>query len=227
MNRGYSVKAKANKQADIYIYEEIGDGWYGGVSARQFAKDLRDLGDLDQINLKINSPGGNVFDGNAIYNLLKQHKARVIVSIDGLAASIASVVAMAGDEITIAENALMMVHNAWGFAIGNAKELREVADTLDKVNDTIVATYLNRTRKEEAEIRRLMDAETWMSATEAIEHGFADKTTAALEMAAFDMSRFKYRNIPKMDDADKFRRTKLARMDLVSQRLRAAGGLKK
>lgn len=192
---GYSIKAKANKEAEIWLYEEIG-GWVG-VSAKKFADDLKALGDLTKITLRINSPGGDVFDGNAIYNILKQHKARVEVFVDGLAASIASIVAMAGDEITIAENAMMMVHAPWTFAMGNADDLRKTIDMLDKVAETIVVTYARRTKKDEQAIKDLMAAETWMTADEAIANGFADKTAEANQIAAhFDLSKFKYRNSP-------------------------------
>lgn len=192
---GYSIKAKANKEAEIWLYEEIG-GWVG-ITAKKFAEDLKALGDLTKITLRINSPGGDVFDGNAIYNILKQHKARVEVFVDGLAASIASIVAMAGDEITIAENAMMMVHAPWTFAMGNADDLRKTIDMLDKVAETIVVTYSRRTKKDEKEIKDLMAAETWMTADEAIANGFADKTAEANQIAAhFDLSKFKYRNSP-------------------------------
>ena len=107
---GFEIKCKGT-MADILIYEDIGDGWLGGISAKTFADELKKLKNLTQLNVRINSPGGAVFDGLAIYNTLKKHKANVTVSIDGLAASIASVIAMAGDQITMAENALMMIHD--------------------------------------------------------------------------------------------------------------------
>lgn len=195
--KGYSIKAKANKEAEIWIYEEIG-GYYG-VTAKKFAEDLKGLGELNKITLRLNSPGGDVFDAATIYNLLKQNKASVSVYIDGLAASAASVVAMAGDEILIADNAMMMVHNPWTFAMGYASDLRQTADLLDKIGGTIVTTYAKRTRQDEEKIRELMDAETWMNADEAVEYGFADRTVEALEAAAsinFDLARFKYNKVP-------------------------------
>jgi len=223
LSRCYSVQAKADKEAEVWIYEAIGEGWFGGISAKQFAKDIKELGDIEKITVRLNSPGGDVFEGNAIYNILKQHKARVIVFIDGLAASIASVVAMAGDEIYIADNAMMMIHNAWGFVMGYASDMRKAADMLDKVDGSIVTTYMKRTKLDEQKIKDLMVAETWMNSKEALENGFVDEITDALEVAAyFDLSKFKYRNVPKRAPAKDERRNKLAHMSLVSQKLRIA-----
>jgi HK97 family phage major capsid protein/ATP-dependent Clp endopeptidase proteolytic subunit ClpP len=195
---GYSIKAKADKEAEIFIYEEIGEGWYGGISAKKFADDLKALGEIAKITLRINSPGGDVFDGNTIYNILKQHKASVVVYIDGLAASIASIIAMAGDEIFIADNAMVMVHNPSTFAVGYADDLRKTADLLDKIAGSIVVTYVKRTGQDEAKIKELMANETWMSAQEALQNGFADQIVDAVPAAAhFDLSKFQYRNHPK------------------------------
>jgi ATP-dependent Clp endopeptidase proteolytic subunit ClpP/HK97 family phage major capsid protein len=195
----YKVFAKADGEMEIWIYEEIGEGWYGGLSARQFAKDVEAAGDsITRITLHINSPGGDTFDGNAIYNILKQHKAKVVVFVDGIAASIASIIAMAGDEIHIAENALMMIHNPWTMSIGYAEDLRKTAELLDTIRGTLIKTYTRRTGQSEKKIGELMDAETWMNSDEAIELGFADDIVEAMEAAAhYDLSRFKYRNIPK------------------------------
>jgi len=223
--KGYSIQAKGNKKAEITIYQEIG-GYWDGVSAKQFAEELKALGDIDEINLRMNSPGGEVFEGITIYNVLKQHKARVIVDIDGLAASIASVIVMAGDEIRMADNALMMIHDAWGFAMGTADDMRKTANTMDKVNGTIISTYAKRTSREEAEIVDMMHAETWMTAKEAKENGFIDEITDAMEMAAhFDLDKFKYRNTPK-NDFKIDHRGRLAHMSLSAQKIRIASNPK-
>lgn len=178
----YEIKARANNTtAEILLYEEIGS-W--GVSAKQFRGDLEDLGNVSDIEVRINSPGGSVFDGAAIFNLLKQHDAKVTVFIDGLAASIASVIAMAGDEIIMAENALMMIHDPWSLAIGNAADFRREADFLDKVKDTLVTTYETRTGMDRDEIAALLTDETWLDAEEAVEFGFADRTVEARLEAA-------------------------------------------
>ena len=133
----------------------------------------------------------------AIYNILKQHKARVNVSIDGLAASIASVIAMAGDEINMAANSMMMIHDAQTLCIGSAEDLRAAADMMEKVNSTIVTTYASRPAVDRANIIDLMHKETWMTADEALGHGLVDKLSGPVQMAAhFDLSKFKYKNIP-------------------------------
>lgn len=193
----YSIKAAANPGgAEIYIYDEIG---YWGITAADFARDLKSLGDVSQIDLHINSPGGSVFDGTAIYNLLQNHKASVTVWIDGIAASMASVIAMAGDRIIMPENALMMIHNPWGGAVGDAEELRKQADVLDKVKASLLSVYTSRTGLSEEEVSAIMDAETWYTGDEAVEAGWADETTAAVDLAAcarFDLQRMGYAHAP-------------------------------
>lgn len=184
----YEIKAKGAGVAEVLIYEEIGM-W--GVSAKQFARDLKDLGKISQIDLRINSPGGSVFDGNAIFNQIKQHPASVTVYIDGLAASMASVIAMAGDRIVMPENALMMIHNPWTVAIGDADELRKNADLLDKIKTTLVNAY-GRSMMTEDEIVEMMDAETWLTGEEAVEMGFADELEQEVALAA--CSKFPFLN---------------------------------
>ncbi len=201
--RGYSIQAKTETEAEIWIYEDIGDEWFGGLSASQFVKDLKELGAVETITVHINSAGGNAFDGIAIYNVLKQHKARVVVHIDGLAASIASVIAMAGDEINIAENAMMMIHDGWVVAVGNADDLRAVADLLDKLSASIIKSYMTHASIDEEKIAELMAAETWMSSEEAIEYGLADQLTESLAIAAHSVpTKFKFKNTPKDFETD-------------------------
>lgn len=182
--KGYQIKAAANNQAEILIYEDIGEGWAGGITAKQFAADLKELGKVDQINVRINSPGGSVFDGVAIYNTLIRQTATIVVDIDGLAASIASVIAMAGATIRMSGNALMMIHEPWTMTGGNADQLREQAALLDKVGETLLNTYANRATAEKTEIAEMMKAETWLTAEEALAHGLVDEITEPLEMAA-------------------------------------------
>ena len=186
MKTWYSIQAKADQSADISIFDEIG---FFGVNAKQFIGDLKAI-DAKTIKLAINSPGGSVFDALAMYNALRQHPANVEVTVLGVAASAASLVAMAGDTIVMPENAFMMIHNPLNFAYGNADELREMADVLDKIGASLVATYANRTGLPEAEIKALLDAETWLNAEEAVIKGFADELQPALKVAAsFDMER--------------------------------------
>lgn len=197
-NTGYIMKiVAAVQEAEIWLYDEIGEGWFGGVSAKRFGEDLKALGRVEHITLRLNSPGGDVFDGLAIYNILKQHRARVTVQVDGLAASIASLIAMAGDEIRMAANSFMMIHKAWGMAIGNADDMQAMADTLGKVDGSLLDTYARRTSLATEELEAMLAAETWMTAAEAVEKGFADQVTEELKLAAhFDLDKFKYKHNP-------------------------------
>lgn len=173
------ILARANKRAEILIHEAIGENWYGdGLTSKRFIKDLENLGDVDTITVRINSPGGAVFDGIAIYNALKAHKAKKEVQVEGLAASAASFIAMCGDTITMGEGSMMMIHNPWTFAMGDADDMREVADMLDKVGDSLIDIYHARTKIDRKELKTMLDAETWMSASDAVEKGFADQTGA-------------------------------------------------
>ncbi len=183
----YEFKALENGATEIYVYDEIG---FWGITAKDFARDLKELDPKGEINLRINSPGGSVTDGIAIYNLLKNHKAKVNTFVDGLAASMASVIAMAGDTITMPENALMMIHNPWGGAMGDADELRKTADVLDKMKTALVSAYVNKTGLADTEIASLMTAETWMTGAEALEKGFATQITDEVNLqASFDTSK--------------------------------------
>lgn len=185
MKKYWSMKAKGPKAAEVLIYEQIGGGfWSEGIGAKQFAKDLKELGDIDQLDIRINSEGGSVFEGQAIYSQLKNHKATKTVYIDGLAASIASVIAMAGDTIIMPENATMMVHDPWTIAMGNAEDMRKSADALDTIKLGIIAAYRNKTGLDDAEISQIMTDETWMSAKDALEKGFCDECEKPMEMAA-------------------------------------------
>ena len=193
----YSINAKADDRAEVWIYEQIGEDWYGdGVAAKSFSKDLRAIKASD-IDLHLNSPGGSVFEGHAIYNAIKSHPANVTVYIDGLAASIASVIALAGDRIVMAKNALFMIHDPWGFAMGTADEMRKTADVLDKTRDTIVGVYSERTGMDDSDIHAAMSAETWYSADEALAAGFVDEVGGEMKLAAcFDLSTAPFKHVP-------------------------------
>ncbi|OWK91022.1 peptidase S14 [Pseudomonas aeruginosa 148] len=177
----YSIKALSRGVAEILLYDEIG-AW--GITAQQFARELKALGDLSLISLRVHSPGGDVFEGTAIYNLLKNHPARVEGYVDGLAASMATVVLMSCDVIHIPENAMMMVHRPWGIQGGEADDMRRYADLLEKIEGTMVAAYMAKTGKSEEDIKALLKAETWMDGREAVEAGFADQLTEPLAAAA-------------------------------------------
>lgn len=191
--RGFSMRAEAGR-AEVLLYDVI-DPWYG-ISAKQFHADLKALGEVTTIDLRINSPGGSVTEGMAIYSILKRQEARVIAHVDGIAASMASVVAMAANEIVMAQGAYLMIHNPLGVVVGEADEMREYADLLDKTKAQLVAIYAKRTNRPAEDIARLMDEETWFTPDEAIAAGFADRSTADLAIAAsIDASRFT--NLPQ------------------------------
>lgn len=198
MGAGYAVKARADQSAEILIYEDVGQGWFGGVSAKQFAADLKALGNVKTIDVRINSYGGDVFDGLAIYQQLVRHQAAIITHIDGVAASIASVIAMAGSEISIAEAGWLMIHDAWGLAIGNATEMRRQADLLDSVTQQIAGVYQARISKPIEDIRAWMADEKWFNAAEAIDAGLATSMAENLRVAAHaaPSEHVKFRHLP-------------------------------
>lgn len=191
----WSISAKAGGAIEILLYEQIGqDFWSGdGTTAKQFAQDLKAAGSVSQIHLRINSPGGDVFDGLAIYNTLLNHGAKITANVDGLCASIASVIAMAASELSMSENALLMIHNPYSLVMGDSNQMRKLAETMDKIKNSSILAYQRHTKMSEEEISELMDEETWMSASEAIANGFAEKTSEQLPIAAsFDLSKFKH-----------------------------------
>lgn len=192
----YSIKALAPRAVEILLYDEIG-AW--GITAQAFAKDLKAAGDVKAITLRIHSPGGDVFDGQAIYNLLKNHPARIEVFIDGLAASMASIVAMAGDVITMPENAMVMVHNPWGIQGGDSQAMKAYAEVLEKVENQLADIYATKTGRTVDDVKALMKNETWMTGREAVEAGFADQLTEPLAVAAsLTSNRLKeFKNMPE------------------------------
>jgi ATP-dependent protease ClpP protease subunit len=182
----YRFNAEADV-ADLYVYDYIGvDPWTGeGVGAKQFIDELNALPkSVKTITLHVNSPGGSVFDAVAIANALREHRAGVDVSIEGVAASAATIVIMGGTRIRIAENALVMIHNAVGFAWGTAKDMRAEAEALDRVQAAIVATYQWHSKLSADDLVAMMEAVTWMDAEEAVENGFATEVGAAMQAAA-------------------------------------------
>lgn len=175
-----TIRALADGGAELDILDAIG---FWGITAGDVAKLLKDFKG-EPVNVRINSPGGDAFDGAAIYNLLAQHDGKVTVNVIGLAASAASVIAMAGDTVQVAESALMMIHDPWIMAAGDADFLIEVAAQLEKDGDALAKTYARKSGRPADEIRDMMRAETWFSADEAVEAGLADEVTAAGAVAA-------------------------------------------
>lgn len=183
--------------AQLNIYDEIG---FFGITAKQVRDSLTNAKKKGYKNIvvNINSPGGDVFDGIAIFNDLFNFNGKVTVEITGLAASAATVIAMAGDEIVMAENASFMIHNAWGFSIGNKNDMREMADVLDKIDDSIAMTYAAKASVTKEEALEMMDKETWLDASEAYDFGFVTKVRKMEEKEPknmlFDLSAFN--NVP-------------------------------
>lgn len=174
----------AASEAEILIYGDIGGGWWDeGITAESVTKEIEAL-DVDTLNVRINSGGGLVFEGVAIYNAIARHKAKVIVHIDGIAASIASVIAMAGDEIRISEGSHIMIHKPWSFAVGDANAMRKEADILDQLEGGIVDIYAARTDRKRADLEKLVEAETWFTGQAAVDAGFADVMVPAKKKKA-------------------------------------------
>lgn len=191
MRSWYAIRARA-EGAEVSIYDEIGAY---GVSAKSFLDELGALPGDGPLTLRLNSPGGSVFDAVAIYNALKRHAGPVSVWIDGIAASAASYVAMAGDEVVMPENAFLMVHDPSGVVFGSADDMRAMAEALDKIKGSLVAGYVAKSGGAEDDIAALMAKETWLDAAEAVELGFADRLAEPVRIAArFDIGRF--RNAP-------------------------------
>lgn len=183
----FQMNKKTQNKGEIYIYGDIVSSKWDetDVTAVDFKNELNQLGDISEIDVHINSAGGNVFEGHAIYNMLKMHKAKVNIYVDALAASIASVIAMSGDTIFMHKNSFMMIHNSWIMTLGNSKDLRQTADLLDKTDQSSNNAYLDKaTNLSEAELKQLLEAETWLTADEALEKGLADEILGASEIAA-------------------------------------------
>jgi ATP-dependent protease ClpP protease subunit len=191
MNSWYTIRATADG-AELSIHDEIGAY---GVSAKDFIAELGKLPGDAAFTLRLNSPGGSVFDAVAIYNALKRHAGPVTVSIDGIAASAASYIAMAGDSVVMPENAFLMIHDPSGLVMGTAADMRAMAEALDKIASALIKGYAAKSGKAEDEVAALMAAETWFTAAEAVEAGFANSMSEPVKIAAsFDVTRF--RNAP-------------------------------
>ncbi|EKH9212908.1 Clp protease ClpP (plasmid) [Vibrio parahaemolyticus] len=177
----YSIKnAAGGEPVTILIYDEIG---LWGITAEEFVNQLNGI-DAEEIDLRINSPGGSVFEGMAIYNALRRHKAKISTYVDGLAASMGSVIALAGDEVNMAENAYYMIHNPWGGCWGEAKDMRKYAERLDEMREQIANIYQAKTGLDRDAILQAMDDETWYTGKTAQDAGFVDNLTETLDAAA-------------------------------------------
>jgi ATP-dependent protease ClpP protease subunit len=195
---GVRVENRAGTNtARVFLYDYIG---YGGISAQDLVPELSGL-QVDHIDLRINSGGGDIFDGFALYNAFRNHPAKVTATVDGLAASAASFIAMAADEVVMEKTGTMMIHDGMSpFCSGNAAALREMANILDKMSDTIAGTYADRSGRAKDDFRALMLAETWFNADEAVAAGLADRIAGqddpepdgAPVAAAWDLSIYSF-----------------------------------
>jgi len=189
---------KANNQVEIDLFDEIG-GW--GVYAKDFKDEVKALvsSSSEDIIVNINSPGGSVFEGIEIYNYLKSIENKVTVKINSLAASIATVIALGADELHISESAFFMIHNPWSMAMGEADDMRKQADTLDKIKETILSIYEKNSNLDRERITAMMDEETWLTGSEAVEYGFANQLTEGIKVAAMATTDIinQFKNIPK------------------------------
>ena len=198
------MKNDEEKSAELILYGSIGsDEYWDDISDKAFKQDIENLGDVENIILHINSPGGSVFSAVAIANTLKNHKAKITANIDGLAASAATIITSACDTVKMPKNALFMVHNPITFAYGNNQDMQKTLEMLNKVKNSIIETYLNKAKTDKETLSELMNNETWMSAEEAKEYGFIDEildenvekeiieNKLIINNMAFDISRFK------------------------------------
>jgi len=183
-------------EATVYLYDVIGADMFGGISAKELVPQLAAL-DVTQINLRINSPGGDIFDARAIAAALSGHKAKTVAYIDALAASAATYIATACDEVHMADGAFFMVHNAWTFAMGNANSLDEVSALLRKVDASIATDYMRKTEASAEQVQAWMNAETWFSAAEALAVGFIDAIDQPAEKPKSAWNLAAYSNTPQ------------------------------
>lgn len=200
----WEFKMQANNEADLYLYIEI--AWWGGGysahSAQSFKDELDSLGNIDILNIYINSPGGDVFEGNTIFNMLTRKKYTKNVYIDGVAASIASIIAMAGDKIIMPSNSMMMIHNARGGVYGTSEEMRNQADLVDRLTENARTTYVDRSngKLDLDTVTELMNNETWLTAQECYDYGLCDEIVGAKQVVARWNGNFfnaqNYKNVP-------------------------------
>jgi ATP-dependent Clp endopeptidase proteolytic subunit ClpP len=190
------------KEADLELYGVVGGDWFGdGITAKQVVDALKEIpSGVTTLNLHINSPGGSVTEGMAIYNRLKQQgaKMKIIAHIDALAASIASVIMLAADEIRMSDTGFVMIHKPWTQVVGNADDMDKTIQILDEIEAQMLNLYIKKTKKTKAEIKQLLSAETWLSAQDAYEFGFIDTMTEGLQIAACAVTKANWiKNSPK------------------------------
>lgn len=232
----WNFKNISDTEGELTLYGDIAESsWYSDtISSKKFAKDLKALGPIKNLVVRINSGGGDVFAGHAIYAMLKDHPANVIVKIDGLAASAASVIAMAGNEIIIPSSSFLMIHNPSASSNGEAKDFAKMSETLNVIKDGIVNAYVSKTGKDKKTISKMMDDTTWMTGEDAVREGFADKVETAVTNKApvlngntlitnslsFDLSKFKTR--PSLENQAEVTSSPLTIIDKVLEFFKGA-----
>jgi len=224
----FRVQAKQGNIAEIFIYDEIGRGFFGGgVAAEDLVKEIKalKLESGDELKVRINSPGGQFFEGITIHNFLRTLKSKVNVRIDGVAASAASIVAMAGDSVEMPENAMMFIHNPWMLSVGDARTMRKAADDLDQMAQSTIGTYLRKAgdKLERGKLVQMLDAETWLSAEDSVKYGLADvvdEPVRAAALAQFDFSKYGFPvpNAIALAKAEIFENISAKRAKLVEMR---------
>lgn len=195
----YELNAKGDT-ATLYVYDIIGEDFFSddALTAKRFADDLAAIGKVKEINVRINSPGGSIFDARAMASLLKAHPANIVVDIDGICASAATYIALAGDERRMAFDGTFMVHKPAGMMFGTADDMRKEAEVLDKLEEAIVATYVDATGRDVKEISKLVQNETWMSGEEALNLGFVHELTGQKAMQpSVNLAGMPYQNVPE------------------------------
>jgi ATP-dependent Clp protease protease subunit len=184
--------------AELWIYDVIGQDWFGeGVTAKKVRDMLAEIDSQERVLVRINSPGGLVFEAASIHTLLLQHKGGVDVQIDGLAASAASYIATVGEKVAIADGGMIMIHDPWSIVMGDSRDMRAEAELLDKMGGKLADAYAQRSGKGVEEVRTAMLAETWMTSDEAIDFGLADEKVESAAKACAIPSEFNYRNAPR------------------------------
>lgn len=212
----FEIKNKTETNAEILLYAPIGESYFDdSISAKAFSEELKKLpNSIKEITLRVNSPGGSVFDGMTIYERLKNHPAKVTAYVDGLAASIASIIIMAADEVVVGDGAMIMIHKPMSFVAGNSLELERMIDVLDKIENQMINIYAKKTGMSKSEISSALSQETWYTSDEAIEAGFAKKKFEAKETLHLAASMIDgcswFKNKPQIKN----------RNDLVREKLR-------
>jgi ATP-dependent Clp protease, protease subunit len=201
MKTPWRFEAKSDSEAELFLYSEIGDSAFGdSITAQQFADDLKNLGPVQRILLRVNSAGGNVFSDISIYNQLIAHPATILGQVDGLAASISSIILMSASRIIMSQGSFLMVHNPFTSLVGDSAEFLKMGQTLAKVKDSLIAIYRRHSHLSADKLSELMNAETWFTPSEAVDAGLADEIveTGQAEMpiaASLDFSKF--RRVPR------------------------------